>query len=179
MRYWWYTANGSLYNPGGGMNLAPRQQLREWQGSKSRSDAQTARQVRDYRRRFPGKAILCSVEPANGWTVLAAGGSIPRLPPRTNARLRAALARMKPFETSELTDQQWALADPGKDYFVCSLTGGPVRLDLTDAEGSFAAYRIEPRTGECRPEMEVVRAGKVVALPDSAAGMNVFWLTRN
>ncbi len=178
MRYWWYTANGGLYDPKGGTSLAPRQQFREWQGSKSRSDAQTARQVRDYRRRFPDKAILCSVEPANGWAVLAAGGSIPRLPTPQDARLRSALPRMKPLEAPELTDHQWALADPGKDYFVCSLTGGTVRLDLTDMEGSFAAYRIEPRTGECRPDGEVVRAGKVVSLPDKVAGMNVFWLTR-
>jgi len=55
-----------------------------------RSDRQTARQIREYRSRYPDKAILCSFEPANGWAVLAAGGSIPRLPPTTDPRLLAA-----------------------------------------------------------------------------------------
>ena len=45
LKYWWYTADGTLYAPAGGMNLAPRQQLREWKGNKGRSDMQTARQI--------------------------------------------------------------------------------------------------------------------------------------
>jgi hypothetical protein len=106
MRYWWYTADGRAYDPKGGENLAPRQQLREWTGNKSRSDAQTARQVREYRARYPDKAVLCSGGPANGWAVLAAGGSIPKLPPVKDTRLLAALPRMKPFDSAKLTDRQ-------------------------------------------------------------------------
>lgn len=58
MKYWWYTADGSLYAPEGGKNLAPRQQLRESPGKNRRSDEQTARQVREYRERHPDKAVL-------------------------------------------------------------------------------------------------------------------------
>src|SRR5262249_24034264 len=123
MRYWWYTADGGVYDAKGGENLAPRQQLREWTGSKSRSDVQTARQVREYRARYPDKAVLCSGGPANGWAVLAAGESIPKLPPVKDTRLLAALPRMKPFDSAKLTDRQWALADPGHDYFVYSDAG--------------------------------------------------------
>ena len=51
-KYWWYLADGALYSPEGGKSLAPRQQLREWKGSKKRSVEQTARQVREYRERW-------------------------------------------------------------------------------------------------------------------------------
>src|SRR5262249_57615287 len=76
LRYWWYAADGSLYAPKGGESLAPRQQLREWKGNKSRSDDQTARQVREYRNRYPDKAVLCSLDKANGSAVLAPAGAV-------------------------------------------------------------------------------------------------------
>ena len=94
MKYWWYTADGSLYAPEGGKNLAPRQQLREWPGKNRRSDEQTARQVREYRERYPDKAVLVADGGANPWFVLASGGSMPALPPETPADLLAALPRM-------------------------------------------------------------------------------------
>jgi len=62
LRYWWYTANGGLYAPAGGQNLAPRQQLREARGGTKQSEAATARMVREYRRRCPDKAVLCSLD---------------------------------------------------------------------------------------------------------------------
>jgi hypothetical protein len=177
LRYWWYTAGG-VYDPKGGESLAPRQQLRQWKGSKSRSDAQTARQVREYRTRYPDKAVLCSLRPANGWAVLAAGGSVPNLPARTDARLLAALPRMRPLDSAKLTDRQWALAEPGQNYFVYSGSGGRVRLDLSDREETFTAYRIDPRTGEAGQPGEVIRGGTIVELPVSGSGTCLVWLTK-
>src|SRR5205807_2821500 len=97
LKYWWYATDGSLYAPEGGKNLAPRQQFREWKGNRGRSADQTARQVREYRDRYPDKAILCADDQVDGWAVLAAGGSIPNLPQQVDPRLLAALPHMKPF----------------------------------------------------------------------------------
>ncbi len=58
IKYWWFTKDGGLYDPPGGQNLAPRQQYREWKGSKSRSPDSIAQSVADLKARFPGKAIL-------------------------------------------------------------------------------------------------------------------------
>lgn len=58
IKYWWYTKEGPLYDPPGGQNLAPRQQLREWKGPKNRSAESIARSVQDLRSRFPDKAII-------------------------------------------------------------------------------------------------------------------------
>ena len=75
MKYWWYTPDG-MYNPPGGEEVAPRKQLTAWKGNKSHSDEATARQVRDYRAKYPDKAIVVSYgAPEDGWGVVAAGGS--------------------------------------------------------------------------------------------------------
>ncbi len=173
-----YTAHGGVYAAQGGANLALRQQLREWTGNKSRSAVQTARQIRDYRKKYPDKAILCSFEPTDGWAVLAAGGSVPNLPARRDTRLLAALPRMKPFRSAQLTDQQWALAEPGRSYFVYTASGGTIRHDLSGNEETFTVSRINPRTGEVSSSGAVVRGGKVVAVATPGSGTCLVWLTR-
>jgi hypothetical protein len=178
LRYWWYTANGGVYDPKGGQNLAPRQQLREWQGSKSRSDESVARQVREYRRRYPDKAVLCSLDRASGWAVLAAGGSVPNLPRLKDARLREALPRLRPFEpTVGLAEGQWALAEPGQSYLVYSAAAKPVRLDLS-AAGSFTASWINLKTGDLIETGKTAEGGKAVEFRAPGPGPCVLWLCR-
>jgi len=132
LRYWWYTANGGTYAPAGGQNLAPRQQLREAKGGTKQSDAAAARMVREYRRRCPDKAVLCPLDGRpSGWAVLAAGGSVPDL--RADRDLLAAVPRMKPLEPFAGSDQ-WALAEPGRNYLAYSATGEPLRFDLSGVD---------------------------------------------
>jgi hypothetical protein len=179
LRYWWYTGNGGLYAPKGGQNLAPRQHLREWKGDRSLSPASTARMVREYRRRYPDKAVLCSIDRADGWAVLAAGGSVPNLSATTDARLLAAVPKMRPYEPAAgLGERQWALAEPGRNYLVYSSAGERVRLDLSAESGTFTAYRLNPRTGRCDAAGEVVPGGRVVELAPPGAAAWVVWLTR-
>jgi hypothetical protein len=178
LRYWWYTADGSLYAPKGGQSLAPRQQLRQWSGDRRRSDAQVARQVREYRLRYPDKAILCSLDRASGWAVLAAGGSIPHLPRLKDAGLLEALPRMKPFEPrTRLAQGQWALAEPGQHYLVWS-TGAKVRLDLGADRGSYRVRRIDVQSCRVVARDEQVNGGKVVELNAGTSGAWVLWLSR-
>jgi hypothetical protein len=179
LRYWWYAGNGTLYAPRGGENLSPRQQLRAWTGSRSRSDEQTARQVREYRNRYPDKAILCSFDKANGWAVLAAGGSMPNLPQLKDDRLLAALPRMKPFEPStRLAQGQWALAEPGQHYLVYAPSGGKIRLDLSAAEGTYQARWLEPGSGKVSAAATEVRGGKVIECSPPDKWARVLWISR-
>jgi hypothetical protein len=177
LKYWWYTADGGVYDPRGGENLAPRQQLREWKGSKSRSEASVARAVREYRAKYPGKAVTVSLPGAGGWAVLAAGGSAPRLPPGTDDALRAALPRMRPFGKG-LPAGAMALAGPGRDYLVWAPAGGPIALDLSDRAESFTAGWVGPKNGKVTAETTTVRGGRVAGLRPPAAGPAVLWLTR-
>jgi hypothetical protein len=174
LKYWWYTADGKLYAPPGGANLAPRQQLREWRGSRSRSDASIARQVREYRLKYPGKAVMSSLDGAGPWAVAAAGGSLPNLPAKTDARLLKALMRMRPLE-SEVT---FVLADPGRDYLALAPVGGQISLDLTSRPESFDLRWLNLHTGEAGESVETVAGGKPVTIQRPRRGMAVFWLTR-
>jgi hypothetical protein len=177
LRFWWYTADGTLYAPKGGESLAPRQQLREWKGNKSRADAQTARQVREYRKRYPDKAILCSLDQTGGWPILAAGGSIPNVPLK-DAKVREALLKMQPFEPAQgLTERQWALAEPDHHYLVYSAAGNEIRLDLSGTKETFAAYWIHPRTGDLA-ETKSVEGGRIINVPTQTSGPCVLWLMR-
>ncbi len=96
LKYWWYMADGELFAPAGIAKLAPRQQLREWKGKKSRSDEQVARQIRETRLRYPDKAVLCSQPAVNPWAVVAGGGSLPALPQSTSFELLEAIPKMAP-----------------------------------------------------------------------------------
>jgi hypothetical protein len=176
LKYWWYASNGSLYAPAGGQNLAPRQQLREWKGARGRSAAQTARQIREYRDRYPDKAILCADERADPWGVLAAGGSLVPLPPATDPRLLEAVTRMKPLGPG---GSSWVLADPGRDYLAWAPSGnGPIRIDLPESETGFHVRRIDPRTGQGAGSWEPVGSGKLFEYAPSEPGPVVLWLTR-
>jgi hypothetical protein len=134
--------------------------------------------VREYRRRFPDKVILCSLDRADGWAVLAGGGSVPNLPATTDRELLAAVPRLKPFEPAGLAAGQYALADPGRDYLVYSAVGGRVRLDLTADAGAFEVRRVNLRTGRSEAAGAAVSAGRVVELAPPGPGAWVVWLTR-
>jgi hypothetical protein len=178
LRYWWYAADGSLYAPKGGQSLAPRQQFRTWQGNKSRSPTQIARQVREYRRRYPDRAVLCSLDKADGWAVLAAGGSVPNLPGLKDERLLAALPAMRPLEPAGLTPRQWALAEPGRHYLVYSASAADsIRLDLSAAPGSYTAYWLDLRTGAPIEPGKRIEGGRAVEIPARGSAPGVLWLT--
>jgi hypothetical protein len=177
MKYWWYTGDGSLYAPKGAENLSPRQHLREWKGDKKRSAEQTARQIREYRNRYPGKAILCAFDQADPWAVLAAGGSIPSLPAEVDPGLLSALPRMRPFEPSGPSARQFALAEPGRHYLVYSRPGEAIKLDLSADHATFEVRRLDPRTGQVVASEDAVQGGSMVDLtaPESAPGL--VWLS--
>jgi hypothetical protein len=177
LKYWWYTTGGGTYDPKSG-SLAPRQQLREWKGSKSRSDESIARMVAEYRTRYPDKAVLCSLAPANGWAVLAAGGSVADLPLPQDADLRAALPRMKPFASKSLTDRQRALADEGRNCLVLSFAGETIRLTPAGEKDTYAAYWVDAKTGATRVAAREVRGGREVELRVPGTGRALLWLTR-
>jgi hypothetical protein len=179
LKYWWYTADGGVYDPKGDTDLAPRQQLREWKGNKSRSDASVARAVREYRAKFPEKAVTVSFAGANGWAVAAAGGSVPRLPPETDPALLAALGRMKPHEAKGLPRGALALADPGRDYLVWWPDGGPLALDLSDRHESFTVNWVNTKSGKVTAAEKSVRGGRVIELRALDGDPAVVWLKQN
>ncbi|WP_165072433.1 DUF6298 domain-containing protein [Paludisphaera rhizosphaerae] len=177
LKYWWYLADGSLYAPRGGENLAPRQQQREWKGTKKRSVEATARAVREYRDRFPTKAVIVADAPDDGWATLAAGGSLAPLPIGVDPRLLRAVPRMQPIGRSESDDRKWILGDPGRNYLVYAGASDPVVVDLSHERAGFSARRVDPKTGRVDSSTETVRGGGPVKFLAADAGPTLLWLT--
>ncbi|MBL7742184.1 MAG: pectate lyase [Chitinophagaceae bacterium] len=97
IRYWHYQADGTLYAPKGGQNLAPRQHARLLKPKKT-SFEQVYRAVKEYRDKYPSKAVIYSGDsyPDFGMAVFMAGGSLPVLPESIDKELLKTAAAMKP-----------------------------------------------------------------------------------
>jgi hypothetical protein len=163
IHYWWYQASGELYAPQGGLRLTPRQFERIYKPGPSSFD-EVFRAVREYRTKFPDKAILYSANNANGWAVLMGGGSIPNLPATTDKNLLAAVLSMKPLNLPDEAPGRYALAEPGKNYLVYAASGQTIQLDLTDAGGVFETRWLNPNSGTIVSNGDKVAGGAKVDL---------------
>lgn len=161
IRYWWYQDDSTLYAPKGGQHMAPRQHARLLSPRRSSFD-QVVRAVREYRVRYPDKAVLYSADGSPGWAVLMGGGSIPNIRNLTDQNLLTAIPRMKPFDISADATNQYALAEPGRAYLVYAPSGDTIELDLSRANGTFAVRWIDPRNGRIVSDGETVTGGKKV-----------------
>jgi hypothetical protein len=102
IRYWYYQADGSVYAPKGGQNLAPRQHARLLK-PKATSFEQVYKAVKEYKDRYPSKAIVYSADgyPELGMAVLMAGGSLPVLPDGIDKEIVNEIIRMKPVLSAD------------------------------------------------------------------------------
>jgi hypothetical protein len=166
-RYWWQTSKG-LFAPPGGKNLAPRQFERQWRGGRP-TDTDLAQMAAAYRQKYPGKAVICDFDSAS-WAYVCAGGSLPRLPKTTDAKLLAAIPRMKLWAAGS-GKSRWALQEKGKQLLIDR--GHDVEVDLSNESGSFRMNVVDPRTGEVTPG-EILKAGSKVKLPDTM----IVWLVK-
>ncbi|MBK8089788.1 MAG: hypothetical protein IPK31_18730 [Chitinophagaceae bacterium] len=105
IRYWHYQADGTTYEPKGGQNLAPRQHARLLKPKKT-SFEQVYRAVKEYRTKFPNKAVVYSGDgyPEFGMAVFMAGGSLPVLPGNIDAAILQAAVGMKPVASSNANE---------------------------------------------------------------------------
>jgi hypothetical protein len=81
IRYWMYRADGTLYAPQGGLNLAPRQHARLTAPGRVSAES-VYRAVNEYRTKYPDKAVLYYADgyAQHAQAVFDAGGSLPALP---------------------------------------------------------------------------------------------------
>lgn len=178
LTYWFLTEDGKEFAPAGGTRMAPRQHRRAWRGGDP-TGTSLAAMVHEYRSRFPAKAVITGHNRAEGWSFVAAGGSLPKLPASTNPALLAALPRMRPLPaTVHGTSKTWALGEPGRQYFLYVALGGSVALDLSRDTGRFIVRRPDPKSGVFGPPADFVTAGGRVALSAPAGSPAIFWLTR-
>jgi hypothetical protein len=171
--YWWRTEDGKEFAPLGGKNLAPRQHQRLWKGGPPNA-VSIAGMVREYREKFPGKAIITSLDQADSWAFAAAGGSLPKLPAMTDEHLLAALPKMTPLASGKT---EWTLGEKGAQYFLVATKGGAAKLDLRDETGAFTVHQVDLASGKLSAApSRTVTAGAIVDLSVSTPA--AVWLTR-
>lgn len=102
IRYWHYQADGTAYDPKGGQNLAPRQHARLLKPKKT-SFEQVYRAVKEYKDRYPSKAVIYSGDsyPEYGIAAWLGGGSLPVLAPDFDMELLKEAVYMKPVVSSK------------------------------------------------------------------------------
>jgi hypothetical protein len=174
LKYWWRQPNGTDYAPKGGLNLAPRQ---HWRIGKpvNPNPVSVASMVREYRTKFPDKAIIAELDGADGWAFVAAGGSLPKLPSSTDQRLLSALSAMKPVP---MAADVYAIGDPKTGYLIYLPEGGRAELDLSAAQGAFSVRAVTLANGSVGEPSGTVTGGKTVALTAPAGHPAVRWLSR-
>jgi len=175
-RYWQYRPDGKLWAPEGGRNLAFREMITE--EFKRSGDAppdttprQVYRQVREYRDRFPEKAVVTWHSGAGPIPVLMAGGAqaIMRNPsagqsqgvqpdrttldPFVREHLSTVLMRMSPLDgLLEDAADNWCLADArGDAVLIYSLAGTSFKLARALPRNGYDGLWFDPRTGDTRP----------------------------
>lgn len=116
IRYWHYQADGTLYAPKGGQNLAPRQHARLLKPKKT-SFEQVYRAVKEYKEKFPSKVVTYSGDNYNefGMAVFMAGGSLPLLRNNIDSNILSLAVGMKP--TTSSIPNEYILTD-GKQKIV-------------------------------------------------------------
>ena len=176
MRYWQYRPDGSLWAPPGGRNRAFREMITEDFGQPGDNPPPTSaeqiyRQVREYRDRFPDKALVAWYSGVGPIPVLMAGGAQALMrnpaagqsqaagPDRTiiegfvREHLASVLMKMSPRDgVLEDAVHTWCLADARSEVvLVYSLAGPTMKLAQALPQKDFNGMWFDPRNGTTRP----------------------------
>lgn len=162
IRYWHYQADGTPYAPKGGQHLAPRQHARLLKPRSASAESVYAA-VSEYRKKFPGKAVMYSGDNSGrfGWAVLMAGGSLPAIRINEPALLKA-ISTMQPVATPA-NSKQWILS--GKNNYVICDRGDDLQfsIDVPLYDAGYDVVWINMNNGEIKNSGEVIR-GKGISL---------------
>jgi hypothetical protein len=177
IRYWSYTADGNLYAPEGGKHLSPRQHLRQTK-QKSGGFAAVVKAVREYRDRFPEKAVTYYADmhcPSgrDGWAVLIGGGSLPNV--RLPEKLARSVVSMVPADDIVEGNGVWQLANRGGDCL--AYVEKPGNTLQVNSRSAAARYRVHWIDGDTQEELtaDTVTIDQPTQLTSKA---KVLWLER-
>lgn len=139
---WFYNTKG-LYAPPGGVNMAPRQYLRqEKTGTATFADVYKA--VLEYRTAYPDKAVVYYAQkyPELAWAVFMAGGSCPAIPVTDKAFLQSA-ATMQPTAHH---DGCYVMQGAQGDAVVWLDTNHVASVPLSTAQ-RYTVYKVDAQSG--------------------------------
>jgi hypothetical protein len=176
-------------------------------GIDTTTNEQVYRQIREYRDRYPQKAILHQL-PATlrqAWVMLMAGCSMfigqmaypenqdppTYIPPELcqeflptysfiRNHLATILPNMSPRDKIVKSDKSaWCLADSDRSFLIFAIDAGHFQVDLSTTSGSFTAKWFDPGTGEITENSDgLVKGGSVVDFTAPAKHDWALWLNK-
>jgi hypothetical protein len=175
VRYWAYRSDGTAFEPKGGQNLAPRQHKRLIKVG-DRSFEQVYRAIREYRDKFPGKAVMYSEDKWDqlGWAEFMAGGSFANIPAIPDMQ-KAAVSTL-PLDITG-TNNVYALANTGKDYIFYVTPGKSFSLDLSKFNGNFQVKKYNTDNGSVL-STEKIKGGSTLSLKNDKSSTVVIWISK-
>lgn len=173
IRYWHYKQDG-IFNPAGGVSMAPRQHMRKMKVGKVTFD-EAYKAVAEYRERYPEKAVIYYAQnyPAVAWAVFMAGGSCPALPQLPKDFLRDA-GMMKVSKSKKGKFYQLVKNDTGNIIYSMSKQEIPIHL----SDGKYILKEIEPSTGKVKIVDNLLNIRGKYVLKTSSSGDKVYWITK-
>lgn len=173
IRYWQPRADGTVYEPKGGQNLAPRQHARlENPGKASFESIYNA--ISDYKTRFPEKAVTyyAASYPQYAWAVFMGKGSLAAIPNINNNKFLHDASEMDILPQLNF-DGQYVLGNSTIGYIVYS-ENTDIRLNLEGVKGKFNAYWINIKSGETEKMKHPIKGNTIITLPVKG----VLWLEK-
>jgi hypothetical protein len=173
---WQYRKDGSLYAPPGGLSMAERQYARVYEVGETSFD-QIYRAVREFRDKYPGKAIVYSRRGSefSEWAAFMGGGSLTSLPAIKHSAFTKNAAEMKPMVMNNRDSRQYVLGKNGLGYILFSASS-KLTLDLTGDPTKYHLYWINPANGEIVQSNIHVAGGVVSEISAPFKGAVVAWL---
>lgn len=168
IRYWHYKSKPDpgtrkswddgkdIFDPAGGVNLAPRQHMRQQPVGKVKFD-DAYRAVSEYRQRYPEKAVVYYAQnyPDMAWAVLMAGGSGAGVK-IADPRLRKELATMHIAGALDREDAKVLQSDAAA--LVYGLSEGTVMLEAL-TPGRYVVREIDAKTGAWKGKSQPLKVG--------------------
>jgi hypothetical protein len=194
MRYWYYLSDGALFAPEAGQNRAFRDLIASRFGGNYNNfgppttQEQVYRQVREYRDRYPGIALVPMENGAGPIPILMGGGtsqSSTRVVPENGATalstdvivdkfiadfLAADLMKMKPVDGLTADPKNnWALAGEATDaVLIYSRDGAIITLARSLAHAAYRGTWFDPASGQTGTTVDLSgKAGTTIDKPDS------------
>lgn len=171
IRYWHYKTDG-IFNPIGGVNMAPRQHMRKMKvGKVSFKEAYKA--VSEYRLKYPDKAVIYNAQnfPSMSWAVFMGSGSCPVLPYLPDDFLIDA-ANMK---VGKFKDGKYcSLVKNDTGIIIYSMSEQEITIKLSD--GKYVLKEINPQNGKVVGESKLLNIKDIYRLKTSPKGDFVYWI---
>ena len=174
IRQWHYRSDGSLYAPEGGVSLAPRQYARVMDVGET-GLAEAWKVVREYRTRFPQKAVWLNNSRAKGvsWVAFVAGASLCNIPEVKAPKFFENALKMSALDDVKWAEDCWVTGAPGVGYI--AYTGSEdLTLDLQGDKRSYRLQWIDPDSGESLGKPQRARSGDTLKAPAENAVLYLY-----